>query len=412
MKKFLSYLFLIGLFVTMASFGSDPAPSQMQGSFKLVAASSNGAPNRASHHMAPVEDNSTPYSFYPDKSKKQHSVKKADPTQYHHRQQYERSKARNVPSNRPNRSIKRHWSYALVKEPRNKPVHHPYYRSSVSSVSTGHAVPVTAVAGAAVAGIEDSAQTSSSLNTVAGTPPDSNIAEPLTGTAPIPGPYELYGLLMCSKPGYKCISVKRGDSWPRLFPNERERDLVMRINRTNVDLMYRHWLVVPNKLHRLTLMDLSPFPRHVNTSGENLLYIDLDKYAFGAYDNNGNLVFWGPASGGADYCPEMHGPCRSATGLYRIYRKQGADCTSSEYPVATIGGAPMPYCMHYYRGYAIHGSTLTGFANRGRGCIRLFYDDAKWLNQNFIDVGTKVIVKQEPLPGEMSPFAGQSPKIR
>lgn len=94
-----------------------------------------------------------------------------------------------------------------------------------------------------------------------------------------------------------------------------------------------------------------------------------------------------------NYCSDTHEDCQSAAGAFKIYRIQGENCQSSKYPLDRNGGAPMPYCMHYYKGYAIHGSTLSGFVNRSRGCIRLFYSDAKWLNEDFVRLGTAVIVK-------------------
>lgn len=199
---------------------------------------------------------------------------------------------------------------------------------------------------------------------------------------------------LCDLIGFHCIQVTSTDSWQKLLPDYTQRQIVMRLNRTNVSLRYRSWLVVPNHVANLNYMSLSPFPKHIKAQHRKLVLVDLSKFAFAAYDANGQLVYWGPATGGRKWCSAKHKQsCLSATGRYRIYRIQGANCVSSEYPVATHGGAPMPYCMHYYRGFAIHGSTLIGFENRSQGCIRLFYDDAKWLNHQFVKIGTEVIVK-------------------
>ena len=44
--------------------------------------------------------------------------------------------------------------------------------------------------------------------------------------------------------------------------------------------------------------------------------------------------------------------------------------------------------------YAIHGSyEVVPGKNVSHGCIRIYPEAARWLNHNFIDVGTKVIVK-------------------
>ena len=49
----------------------------------------------------------------------------------------------------------------------------------------------------------------------------------------------------------------------------------------------------------------------------------------------------------------------------------------------------MPFCMHFYRGYAFHGATAVPGYRASHGCIRLFIEDARWLNNEFIDVGAK-----------------------
>ncbi|NDH09759.1 MAG: L,D-transpeptidase, partial [Gammaproteobacteria bacterium] len=65
----------------------------------------------------------------------------------------------------------------------------------------------------------------------------------------------------------------------------------------------------------------------------------------------------------------------------------------SLYPVETGGGARMPYCMHFYEGYSIHAAYDVPNHNASHGCVRVLPDAARWLNQDFINVGTTVIVK-------------------
>jgi len=200
-----------------------------------------------------------------------------------------------------------------------------------------------------------------------------------------------YGGHLCGYEGFSCVKIKRGDTWAKLFPDKKIREVVKRLNRMNVPLYYRRWIVVPDSTADFGHMDLSPFPDYMETSGERLVVVDLSLHAFGAYDESGQLIHWGPVSGGKGWCPDVRKPCNTATGSFRIIRKQGAGCVSSKFPVETAGGAPMPYCMHYYRGFALHGSTLPGF-HASHGCLRLFYDDAEWLNKHFVNVGTRVIV--------------------
>lgn len=205
--------------------------------------------------------------------------------------------------------------------------------------------------------------------------------------------FNTYGGRLCQLPGFKCIGIRSNQTWVGLWRNEHEREIVMRLNRTNVALRYRKWILVPKDLRSTNYMALSPLPGHIDPTGKKFIVIDLRVFAFGAYNKDGDLVYWGPASGGKTYCSDTNEDCRSAVGEFKIYRIQGENCMSSKYPIDRGGGAPMPYCMHYYKGYAIHGSTLAGFVNGSRGCIRLFYSDAKWLNEDFAKRGTEVIVK-------------------
>jgi lipoprotein-anchoring transpeptidase ErfK/SrfK len=54
----------------------------------------------------------------------------------------------------------------------------------------------------------------------------------------------------------------------------------------------------------------------------------------------------------------------------------------------------MPYCMYFSeKGYAVHGSyEVPDHANASHGCVRILPSSAKWLSENFIDIGTTVIV--------------------
>lgn len=200
-----------------------------------------------------------------------------------------------------------------------------------------------------------------------------------------------YGAYLCKYAGFTCVKVRRGDTWERLFHNTRDREIVKRLNRTNMPLKYRSWIVVPTNLRNISNLDLSPFPMHRDTHGRRLVLVSLTQQAFGAYDSNGTLVHWGPVSGGKGYCPDLGTNCTTATGNFKIFRKQGEECVSSRFPIETHGGAPMPYCMHFHGGYALHGSTLPGYHD-SHGCVRLFFDDAKWLNEHFAPIGTPVIV--------------------
>jgi hypothetical protein len=202
-----------------------------------------------------------------------------------------------------------------------------------------------------------------------------------------------FGKHLCAAPNYDCVQVERGDTWHNLFPDPRQRDIVMRLNRTNVPLKYRSWIVVPEDLDDIDLMDVSPFPEQIKAPGERTILVSLKKHAFGAYNQHGFLVHWGPISGAKGYCPDIGRKCTTVTGKFHIIRKGGIDCKSSKYPIGK-GGSPMPFCMFFYRGFALHGSTLPGH-HASHGCVRLFFEDAEWLNKGFITTGgggTRVIV--------------------
>ncbi|WP_242602240.1 L,D-transpeptidase [Legionella nagasakiensis] len=216
-----------------------------------------------------------------------------------------------------------------------------------------------------------------------------------------------YGQNLCKQADYHCIKAKRGDSWGTLFPNTEKRDLIRRINRMNIFLQPGMVIAVPNNLNNLTIYDVSPFPRYIESDGEKSIYVDLHKLAWAAYDVDGKLLWWGPISPGAGQISKYPNAPTTPTGTFHIFRKQGADCISNSFPQridGDNGGAKMPFCMHFYRGYALHGSVeLPGYA-ASEGCLRLFIEDAQWLNERFVDLpsankkGTRVVVYAQGNP--------------
>jgi len=211
-----------------------------------------------------------------------------------------------------------------------------------------------------------------------------------------------YGEKLCQRSDYRCLKIKYGQSWQSLFPDAEERDIVRRINRMNIRLKAGMKIAIPNNLESATIYDHSPFPRYIESNGEKTIYISQKKLAWGAYDEQGELLWWGPISSGANSCSGVNGRCHTPGGSFRLIRKQGIECVSSAFPRRASGidgGAPMPFCMHFFRGYALHGSDTVPGYRASHGCVRLFTEDARWLNQEFIDTpysglkGTKVIVE-------------------
>tara|TARA_R110002124_G_scaffold152394_3_gene319294 strand:+ start:3247 stop:3672 length:426 start_codon:yes stop_codon:yes gene_type:complete len=113
------------------------------------------------------------------------------------------------------------------------------------------------------------------------------------------------------------------------------------------------------------------------------IVVDLSDHRFYAY-NNGKLVRSGLISGGSK-------GRRTVTGNFRIQSKKGYNCFSSKYPRPT-GGAHMPYCQFFYKGYAIHGHRYVPRYHASHGCVRMGLNDARWI-YSFAPTGTEITVR-------------------
>lgn len=128
------------------------------------------------------------------------------------------------------------------------------------------------------------------------------------------------------------------------------------------------------------------------TTFANSFVFNPNTLTWKAIDSNGQVVRTGKGSGGRKYCPDIKRGCKTPSGSFNIISKGGPGCKSSKYPLGR-GGAPMPYCMFFSRYYGIHGSYDVPNYNASHGCIRVQPGEARWLSQNFIKIGTRVIVK-------------------
>lgn len=132
----------------------------------------------------------------------------------------------------------------------------------------------------------------------------------------------------------------------------------------------------------------------ISPPGEKVIIVDPNSHEWGAYSPDGTLLRSGTATAGSDYCRDLHRRCHTRSGTFRIYSLGSASCKSHKFPLPR-GGAPMPYCMYFNGGQALHGSygheVVAG--NISHGCVRLHVDDARWIRFNFANIGTKVIVK-------------------
>ena len=135
----------------------------------------------------------------------------------------------------------------------------------------------------------------------------------------------------------------------------------------------------------------SHLPQHVQAPGERLFIFSPHLLRWAAYDAEGYLVASGKANGGASYCAELGRPCHTPVGVFRVQSRGDAYCISKRFPLGE-GGAPMPYCMYFGGGYAIHGSPYISDNNTSHGCIRVHTPAAAWLHHYFLHPGTKVMV--------------------
>lgn len=133
------------------------------------------------------------------------------------------------------------------------------------------------------------------------------------------------------------------------------------------------------------------FPKQIRATGERVFVFSPRLKAWAAYAPDGQRVGYGRANGGSHWCEDLGRPCRTPRGSFRIRSKGSPECRSSKFPLPN-GGAPMPYCMHFHGGYAVHGSPYISNQNTSHGCIRVQTEAARWLSNYFMKIGTRVLV--------------------
>lgn len=204
---------------------------------------------------------------------------------------------------------------------------------------------------------------------------------------------QLYGNRFCDDFRFNCERVSSGESWESMFPNEKKRDVVQKLNRMNTPLYPGMVIAVPKDINYLNTMDVSPFQAYIHPTGEKTVIVDQKRLAWGAYNAEGQLLNWGPVSTGRAWCSDIGSGCHTQVGSFYISSKRGEGCVSSLFPIGE-GGAPMPYCMFFHGGQALHGSYEVPGYRASHGCVRMFIEDARWLNEFFTPGGkTKVVVE-------------------
>lgn len=143
---------------------------------------------------------------------------------------------------------------------------------------------------------------------------------------------------------------------------------------------------------RLFFISLVLFLFNTTYAAGNTFIFNPNTLTWKAINEHGKVVRSGRGSGGKNYCSDIRRGCKTPSGVYRIISKGGAGCKSSRYPLGG-GGAPMPYCMFFSKYYAVHGSYDVPNYNASHGCVRVRPNDARWLSQNFMRIGTKVVIK-------------------
>ncbi len=167
---------------------------------------------------------------------------------------------------------------------------------------------------------------------------------------------------------YEFKTFKGGIKELRKLFNDRQLELLQKINRTDLKHLTRlRDLMVPSVWSDNEL-DYSPFParypRAVNIS--KLLVVDVSAQAFGAYEN-GSLVRWGPVSTGRKKRP-------TPAGLFHLtWRSRARHSTVDR-----------DWYMQWYfnfdskGGLSLHQYDLPGYP-ASHECIRLLESDARWV---------------------------------
>ncbi len=132
-------------------------------------------------------------------------------------------------------------------------------------------------------------------------------------------------------------------------------------------------------------------PSQIKPVGEKVIIVNPNSHAWGAYLADGKLVKSGLATAGSEWCEDLGRPCKTGAGVFRIQSLGDEECVSKRFPLGE-GGAPMPYCMYFSGGQALHGSNEVAAANLSHGCVRLHVADARWIRFHFAAVGTKVMI--------------------
>lgn len=170
---------------------------------------------------------------------------------------------------------------------------------------------------------------------------------------------------------------------------------LMKLNRRDTTIWKNHVVAVAWPLEQMNdELAFSPFPDKTPKYIPNkTVVVDLNNLAWGAYDEIGNLVRWSLISAGKGTIKKFETP----SGIFKVLEKRGAKTRSNLYPTNCRNKSVCGFLMPYYikidkNGLGLHGAKILPGFHASHGCIRLLIEDAKWLNQKFLDIGTSVII--------------------
>lgn len=209
---------------------------------------------------------------------------------------------------------------------------------------------------------------------------------------PITSNAERFGEKLCKNNPHQfyCIKIKKGQNWHNLFYNKKNRLIVQKLNRFNLGLWKSTTIAIPYELK-----SYSHFPEQIHPLNEKIIIFSPQFMEWAAYSAKGELVRTGPATGGKRYCKDIKRGCRTPQGEFRVLKKFGPKKRSSKYPLdcEDKNCAPMPWYIKIdNKGVGFHASKKMTGIHSSHGCIHLFYEDARWLNREFMETGTLVYI--------------------
>jgi len=197
---------------------------------------------------------------------------------------------------------------------------------------------------------------------------------------------------------YKCVMFRKGKqlylTWEEIFGNGSVKIEMQKINRRNSLVWRNHCIAQTDDLYAI-----SPFPRSDGKYQEKTIVVDLRQLAWGAYQN-GKLVKWGIASGGAGKCKETGKyACYTPAGNWKVYEIKKGFARSSLYPVECKDKKKCGYPFFGLVKWGPHFESFHGEleghipgSNISHGCVRMPKAEVAWMIKNFVEIGTAVVV--------------------